>query len=148
MIQKVLVFQAACFLEAAVGHLLDFYQRGWLPYRHAPLPLAIFWSTLAPLDLLAVWWLLRRPRAGLVLGTLIMVSDVAVNSYAKYALGYQGGYWDVSAQLQSAFLGFVLGCLPFLWPQLAAASQSLEGVQRTVRAKSLFRSPAVPRDHS
>ena len=123
MICKVLIFQAACFFEAAIGHLLDFWQRGWLPYRHAPLPLGAFWTALTPLDLLTAWWLLRHPRAGLILGTLIMLADVSANSYAKYVLGYQSRYWDLSVQLQSAFLGFVLGGLPFIWPHLALVSR-------------------------
>ena len=122
-IRSLLLFQAVCFLEAAVGHLLDFWHRGWLPYRHAPLPLGIFWTALAPLDLLAVWWLVRGSKAGLVLGAAIMVADVSANSFAKYALGYHGAYWDLSIQLQSAFLGFVLGSLPLTWRRLSPAAK-------------------------
>jgi len=54
-------------------------------------------------------------KAGLVLTALIIISDVAVNSYGRYVLGYSGWYSDVSIQLQTFFLGCVLGSLPFAW---------------------------------
>jgi hypothetical protein len=44
-----------------------------------------------------------------------MVSDVAVNSYAKYGLGFGGWYGDLSLQLQTLFLGLVIGAAPLIW---------------------------------
>lgn len=106
---------AVCFAGGAFNHARDFLGHGPRPYAAAPLPLEVFWSALLPLDV-AVVILLRggRRRAGLVLAAAIMVVDVGANSYAVRAYG-----WDFSTalQLQSLFLGFVLGSLPFLWPQ-------------------------------
>lgn len=70
---------------------------------------------LVLLDALTVVFLLSgRRRAGLALAVCIMVLDVAVNSLAHYILGGAFGY---ALQLQSLFLGFVLGSVCFLWPR-------------------------------
>lgn len=53
-------------------------------------------------------------RAGLALAAIIMVCDVAANSYAFFVLGIEG--FAVALPLQAAFLGFVLGSIGFLWP--------------------------------
>jgi hypothetical protein len=50
-----------------------------------------------------------------MLTAAIIVSDVMVNSYGRYGLGYSGWYYDVSLQVQTLFLGFVAGSLPFAW---------------------------------
>ena len=44
-----------------------------------------------------------------------MVADVSVNSYAMYVLGIFPSFF--SLQLQSLFLGLVLGCIAFLWAE-------------------------------
>jgi membrane protein HdeD len=115
LVRRLLAVQALCFVGAGLNHAHDIWQRGWLPYEFAPLPLNAFWTALAGLDLLAAGLLLRRPRAGVVLALLIMVSDVAVNSYAKYGLGFGGWYGDLSLQVQSLFLGFTIGAAPLVW---------------------------------
>jgi hypothetical protein len=43
-----------------------------------------------------------------------MVADVSANAFASFVLGIPG--FAVALPLQAAFLGFVLGSLPFLWP--------------------------------
>lgn len=106
---------AVCFAGGAFNHARDFLGHGPRPYAAAPLPLEVFWSALLPLDVAVVILLCcGRRRAGLLLAAAIMVVDVAANSYAVRTYG-----WDVSTalQLQSLFLGFVLGSLPFLWPR-------------------------------
>lgn len=54
---------------------------------------------------------------GLLLALVIMLTDVAINSAVSYLYldahgGYAVGYF---VQLQSAFLGFMLGSAPFVW---------------------------------
>ncbi len=44
-----------------------------------------------------------------------MVADVAVNSHACFVLGYSE--FAPSLLMQSAFLGFVIGTMPLLWPE-------------------------------
>jgi membrane protein HdeD len=115
LVRWLLTVQALCFVAAGLNHAHDIWQGGWLPYGVAPLPINAFWTALAGIDLLAAGLLLSRPRAGVLLALLIMVSDVAVNSYAKYGLGFRGWHTDLSVQLQSLFLGFVAGTAPLVW---------------------------------
>jgi hypothetical protein len=105
---------AACFLGAAFGHARDIWLGGWLPYTYAPLAVNAYWTSLTVLDVLAVVLLYAWPRAGLTLALLIMLSDVAINSYVCYVLN-GGQFADVSLQLQTLFLGFLLGSVPFAW---------------------------------
>lgn len=73
----------------------------------------VYWTALAVLDPLAAVLLIRARRAGLALALAIMVSDVAVNSYALYGLGLPFAVWAL--QLQTLFFGFLLGAAGFLW---------------------------------
>ena len=108
-------FEALCLLGAGLNHVRDVWQRGWLPYTFAPMPVNVFWTALTFLDVLAAALLLWRPRAGVVLAVTIMLSDVVVNSYGKYGLGFGGGWNDLPLQGQTWFLGFVLGAAPLVW---------------------------------
>jgi hypothetical protein len=109
-----LVIYSVCFAIGCSTHALDIVRGGWLPYRFAPIGINIFWSLLAVLDPLTVVLIVRRRKWGLALAASIMVLDVAVNSYAVYALDVPLHFWPL--QLQTLFCGFVLGSLPFLWP--------------------------------
>lgn len=72
----------------------------------------VYWTALTALDpLAAVLLILRRP-VGLALGAAIIVSDVAINSYALYGLALPFGF--LSLQLQTLFGGFLLGAAGFL----------------------------------
>jgi hypothetical protein len=93
--------------------MLDIAREGLLPYRYAPMPINTFWTCLAVLDFLAIYLLWWRRNLGLVTVLGIMVADVAVNSYAMYALGIFPSFFPL--QLQTLFLGFVLGGIAFLW---------------------------------
>ena len=68
-------------------------------------------------DLLRILGLWRGQAAwlllGLVLALAIMVSDVAVNSYALHGLDLPFAVWAL--QLQTLFFGFLLGAAGFLW---------------------------------
>src|SRR5262245_25879515 len=107
--------QAVCFLMAGLNHAWDMWQGGWLPYGWAPLPLNVFWTSLAAWDVLAAGLLLWSPRAGTVLALVLMVVDVAVNSSWKSSRGPEDWYESVPLQLQTLFLGFVAGCAPLIW---------------------------------
>lgn len=110
-----IVVYVACFSIATLNHAADVVRGGWLPYRFAPLPLNMFWTALTLLDPAVVLALLAGwRRVGLSLALAIMIVDVAANSYALYGLDYSG--FSVSLQLQTAFLGFVVGTIAFLWP--------------------------------
>lgn len=105
----------ACFAIGTVTHARDFWVLGLRPYEGAPILLEAFWSSLVVLDAAAAALLVfGKRRAGLTLAAIIMVCDVAANSYAFFVLGIEG--FAVALPLQAAFLGFVLGSIGFLWP--------------------------------
>jgi hypothetical protein len=62
---QVRVVFALCLAAGSIVHINDLWQHGWLPYRFAPLPLNVYWTSLAFLDALAALLLLAQPRAGL-----------------------------------------------------------------------------------
>ena len=97
-------------------HALDYFNLGWAPYRMATPGMNLFWNALVFLDL-AVVALLLSPfrRTALVAATALMVADVGVNSYAAFGLGLSG--FPLGVAFQSAFLGFILGSLPVMWPK-------------------------------
>ena len=110
-----------CFAIGTFTHAQHIWLYGFLPYRFAPLPTNIFWTALTLLDPLVILLiLLRWRRLALALALAIMVCDVAINSYAIFGSGY--GEFAPALTLQSAFLGFVLGSIGFLWtaPPLSA----------------------------
>ena len=102
-----------CFGVGALNHARDFLARGWRPYAFAPAPVEVFWTALIGLDLAVMLLLLTgRRRTGVALAVAVMVADVAVNSDVAWRLGFGFGY---ALQLQSLFLGFVLGSSPLVW---------------------------------
>ncbi len=120
----ILGIYAAGLLVGGFTHIIDIARGGWLPYRFAPIGINGFWSALSIFDLLAavlLWW---HRKLGLLLTLAIMVLDVAINSYAAYSLGLFPSFAPL--QRQTAFLGFVLVSLPFLWP----SSVELDGDDR------------------
>lgn len=109
----ILLLYSVAFAIGTTTHLQDIFQHGWHTYTFEPIWLEHYWSSLAIFDPLAIVLLWTRIRAGLVTALAIMVSDVMINSYALYVLEI-----DMSLphlQLQTVFLGFVMGSLPFLW---------------------------------
>jgi hypothetical protein len=72
---------------------------------------ATFWTSLTFFDSLAVLLLLTRPRVGLVLTTLIIVSDVVINA----SVGLTYGIDLASFGAQFVFMVFVLGTVRLAW---------------------------------
>jgi hypothetical protein len=122
MVQRIaLAVYIAWFTIGTVTHALDFWALGLRPYSWGPPILEAFWSSLVVLNPAAAGLLLfGKHRAGLVLAAIIMVCDVAANSYAFFVLGIEG--FAIALPLQAAFLGFVLGSIGFLWPDRATHS--------------------------
>ncbi len=108
-----IVFYAICLITAGLGHALDIWRGGWMPYIQAPPAMNLYWTLLAIFDMLAAGLLFLRLRVGLMFVLIIMTSDVLINSYGTYRLHVLEGGW--SLQLQSLFLGLVIGAMPNLW---------------------------------
>ena len=103
-----------CLSLGGSTHVIDIVRGGFLPYAAAPLPLNIFWTSLALLDFIAVFLLWRHRNLGIALTVGIMCTDVVVNSYAIYGLENLIHSF-VPLQSQTLFLGFVLGAIPVIW---------------------------------
>jgi hypothetical protein len=95
-----------CFLVGAFNHARDIFYGGWLPYTYVNLPINLYWTALLPLDLLAALLVWTAPRTGAYLGSFIMISDVAINSWVVWGAGY--GPLSEALFLQGIFLLFVL----------------------------------------
>lgn len=119
MVQLTLAVYVFAFLIGTSTHIIAIVRGWWLP--HHPIVNA-YWGSLTVLDPLAIILLIRSPQRGLVLSAMIMVSDVAMNSFASLMYFHPGEEYAASyaLQLQTAFLGFVLGSAPFLWAHFDA----------------------------
>lgn len=93
------------FLIGTTTHTLDLINYGWLPYDFRPLPWNIYWTSLTFLDPLAAFLIWVRERLGIVLGVAIMASNVLVNGYTAFIVGYASFY--IPLAMQSAFAAFV-----------------------------------------
>lgn len=102
----------AGFAIGTLTHVLALLNRGWTVNSSAPVWMNVYWTSLTFLDPLAALLLLRSRRTGLMLASAIMLSDVAINTYASYLFGFTGVPFQV--QLQTVFLGFLLGAVGFL----------------------------------
>ncbi len=67
------------------------------------------------LDPAIIFLLVRYRRIGLLAALSVMLLDVAANGYAAFTLHDNG--FALALPLQCTFLGYVLGSLPFLWPE-------------------------------
>jgi hypothetical protein len=112
-----LVF-ACCFAIGGANHARDLVQGGVFPYHAVPLAINVFWSALCPIDfaLAALIWI--RRRAAITLGILVLLLDVGVNSWIAYFSNLHVSSFE-PLQVQSLFLGFVLGGALFALRQIA-----------------------------
>jgi hypothetical protein len=112
-VYAIIIVWTVCFLIGASTHALDILNGGWLPYDFAPLAFNIYWTALLPLDLFAALLLWLYRRAGIVLALIIMVSDVAINSYVAFFVVEN---WPmVFLKLQAGFMLFVLATARKIW---------------------------------
>jgi hypothetical protein len=119
-VKFVLAVYALAFAFGTCVHVASLLHLSGPPSPPVNQSLVYGYDTLAFLDPLVIFLLLRFPRAGLFLGLAIMLADVGVNAFVASMHGSVGCYAsDLGAQANSVFLGFVLGSAPFLWPYLA-----------------------------
>ena len=106
------------------GTHVDMLVHGWALAHHRLVN--AYWTALTLIDPLVIILLLRFPRIGLLAALLTMVSDVGINSLVTYLYSDTAGHYavDVFVQLQTAFLGFVLGSAPFLWGHFSRRRRS------------------------
>jgi hypothetical protein len=100
------------FLVGTTTHLIDLVSGGLDVYSGFPPGVRVFWVALTVLDPAVVVLVALRQRAGLALGAVVMVADVAVNATVFAVVGGLSPFGLVS---QSVFALFVLGTAPVLW---------------------------------
>ena len=98
-------------------HLENSLRAGYLPLPRQPFAFNLYWTALTLLDPLAATLLVVRPRAGLVLSVLIMLSDISINAYAFPPSGAIHTEWPFL--LQVAFALFLFGVTPYCWRSLS-----------------------------
>lgn len=112
--RAILILLSLCLAAGGSTHVMDIARGGFLPYDSVPIPINIFWTSLAVLDFAAVLLLWKHRNAGVLLTVAIMCADVSINSYASYVLDIPFKSF-APLQAQSIFLGFVLGTSAFIW---------------------------------
>jgi len=110
--RTVIAVLVAGFAIGTTTHTLHLINVGWIVFDDAPTWMNVYWTALTALDPLAAVLLIYRRPIGLALGAAIILSDVAINSYALYGLGLPFGF--LSLQLQTLFCGFLLGAAGIL----------------------------------
>jgi hypothetical protein len=101
-----------CLTAATYNHALIVIHHGWgWNYGGMPIGTAVFWTSLTLLDPFVATLLIWKPRPAVILLVILIVSDVAHNTWV--ILNYGGEVWMVAAQW--IFLAFVLTTIVFVW---------------------------------
>ncbi len=108
----ILVVWIAGFLIGTASHVLDLIAGGADTYGDFPSGLRVFWLSLTVLDPLTVALLLLRKRAGIVLGLVVILSDIAVNWTVFFTIGGNPLFGVVN---QTVFAVVLLATAPALW---------------------------------
>lgn len=127
----ILIIQMIAMLMGTFTHVSWALNNGFLSKNyHAPLPTMIFWDALTFLDPIAAFLLLFRPKTGLILTLIIIVTDVVHNNFFYYEELYTTGipiddwvakYWMILGQLLFAL--FALFTFRICWNDLKATSK-------------------------
>jgi len=123
---------ALCLLIGSINHLTTFLSCGFsCDFAGVPIFARGFWTTLTFLDPAAAVLLFVRPRIGVALTLLIMLTDVG-NNTAIWIMSRQGAIPGIGLDrvaldpiaygLQIAFLIFVLLTLTRAWKHPRATS--------------------------
>ena len=122
------IVYSLCLAGATFNHVRAVLTHGWFPPQ-LPQATALYWSSLTFVDPLAALLLFVRPRMGIALTALIIVSDVAHNLWfiTNHPLGrsfVQGVASSAFMMSQIAFLLFVAATAPVAWREARRADGS------------------------
>lgn len=108
---------ALCLIGAGFNHLRTLLEHGlFWDYHNAPLFTCIYWTSLTFLDPLAAILLFLKPRIGLVMTLLIIVSDVIHNTWIDLVSGYS--LLNSMYLAQFGFMIFVFLTIKLPWKAL------------------------------
>ncbi|PJJ63686.1 hypothetical protein [Compostimonas suwonensis] len=116
----ILVVWIAGFLIGMASHVLDLIAGGADTYAGFPPALRVFWLSLTVLDPLTVLLLLLRKRAGIILGLVVILADIAVNWTVYFSIGGNPLFGVVN---QTVFAIFLLATAPALWRWFRSAQE-------------------------
>jgi hypothetical protein len=117
------VVYVLCLAAGTSTHASILARHGWRwDYGGKPIGTVLFWTALTILVPLVAVLLFVRPRLGIMLLTLLMLSDVIHNNWVIYFYG--GVVWMVADQ--RVFLTFVLATAWTVWKATRKQIQSQE----------------------
>lgn len=116
----ILVVWIAGFLIGTASHVLDLISGGTDAYDEFPTPLRMFWLSLTVLDPLTALLLLLRKLAGIILGVVVILADIAVNWTVFFTIGGNPLFGVVN---QTLFAVFLLATAPVLWRWLRSVQE-------------------------
>ncbi|WP_300670539.1 hypothetical protein [Soonwooa sp.] len=114
---KVKILLSAMLFGFAIGtttHIFDLLNNGWILNPEVPKWKNTFWVSLTFLDFLVVVLLLTKLKLGLLLGNIIVITDVLINTnFLKFdRLGYDDDY---KIYLQVVFAIYVIVASVFIF---------------------------------
>lgn len=112
MFRIVQAIWVAGFLIGTGTHIADLIVGGTGAYEGFPPGARLFWTALTVLDPTVVVLLLLRMRAGIVIGVMVILADIAVN-WTVFAL--VGGLSLFGVVSQSLLAIFIVSTMGILW---------------------------------
>ena len=101
-----------CLAVGTYNHAVILIRHGWdWNYGGMPIGTVVFWTSLTLLDPLVAILLFLKPKPAVITLVILMVSDVANNTWVMLKYGGEG--WMVASQW--IFLAFVLITIGFVW---------------------------------
>lgn len=123
-VRRAILVASAVFVYGTVVHVVQLVAGGRDPYPSLPRWLAVYFVSLTVLDPVAAVLLLRRRRAGLLLGCAVLATDAAANGYANYVIDASAG--ATAGRVGHAVITLLALALllvaPRLWPWLRPAA--------------------------
>ena len=102
----------AGFLIGTTTHVFDLIIGGADTYMAFPIGVRVFWMSLTLCDPLIVALLLFRRRAGVLIGLVVILADIAVNWTVFLTIGGLSLFGVVN---QAAFAIFLVATARLLW---------------------------------
>lgn len=102
------------FLVGTTTHTADLVVSGLNAYSAFPLGVRLFWVTLTILDPATAALIIFRRRSGIVLGSAVIIADIAVN-WTVFAMVGGLSFFGVISQSLFAVLIFVTARPLWMW---------------------------------
>ncbi len=104
----IILINAMCFLLGAITHWIHIWTGGLFPYHSVPFGFNLFLTSLALLDLIICWLLIKRTTLGFMLGMLLTTVDLPVHVYLC------NNYWNECNVWSNSGILLLMGFAVFL----------------------------------